>query len=108
MAIWAVVLVVGARLCGQASRSTLQSSTMSAWRARVDCNPPVIAIKGTPSRLMTGRMAVTSPTSPLLDSASTTSPGVTMPRSPWLASPGCTKNAGVPVEARVAAILRPT
>ena len=30
-----------------------------------------------------------------------------MPRSPWLASPGCTKNAGVPVEARVAAILRP-
>ena len=23
-----------------------------------------------------------------------------MPRSPWLASPGCTKNAGVPVEAK--------
>ena len=30
-----------------------------------------------------------------------------MPRSPWLASPGCTKNAGVPVEASVAAILPP-
>jgi len=29
-----------------------------------------------------------------------------MPRSPWLASPGCTKNDGVPVEASVAAILR--
>ena len=31
-----------------------------------------------------------------------------MPRSPWLASPGCTKKAGVPVEASVAAILRAT
>ena len=31
-----------------------------------------------------------------------------MPRSPWLASAGCTKNAGVPVEANVAAIFRPT
>src|SRR5262245_59201655 len=30
-----------------------------------------------------------------------------MPRSPWLASAGCTKNEGVPVEASVAAILRP-
>ena len=31
-----------------------------------------------------------------------------MPRSPWLASAGCTNIAGVPVEASVAAILRPT
>ena len=31
-----------------------------------------------------------------------------MPRSPWLASAGCTNSAGVPVEASVAAILRPT
>src|SRR5665811_440115 len=31
-----------------------------------------------------------------------------MPRSPWLASPGCTNSAGVPVEAKVEAILRPT
>ena len=30
-----------------------------------------------------------------------------MPRSPWLASAAWTKNAGVPVEAKVAAILRP-
>ena len=36
-----------------------------------------------------------------------TSSGVIMPRSPWLASAACTKNAGVPVEAKVAAILRP-
>src|SRR5690606_21412360 len=38
--------------------------------------------------------------------AITTSSLVIMPRSPWLASPGCTKNAGEPVLARVAAILR--
>src|SRR5580693_6881711 len=31
-----------------------------------------------------------------------------MPRSPWLASAACTKNAGVPVEASVAAIFLPT
>ena len=37
-----------------------------------------------------------------------TSSGAIMPRSPWLASLGCTKKAGVPVDARVAAILRPT
>ena len=37
-----------------------------------------------------------------------TSSGVIMPRSPWLASPGWTKKAGVPVEAKVAAILRAT
>ena len=37
-----------------------------------------------------------------------TSSSVIMPRSPWLASPGWTKWAGVPVEASVAAILRPT
>ena len=33
----------------------------------------------------------------------TTSPGAIMPRSPWLASAGCMKNAGVPVDASVAA-----
>ena len=31
-----------------------------------------------------------------------------MPRSPWLASLGCTKKAGVPVDAKVDAILRAT
>ena len=35
-----------------------------------------------------------------------TSSAVIMPRSPWLASAAWTKNAGVPVEAKVAAILR--
>ena len=33
---------------------------------------------------------------------------VSIPRSPWLASAGCTNCAGVPVEASVAAILRAT
>src|SRR3989344_1866907 len=108
MASWAVVLAVGAKFRGQASRSTLQSSTRSAWRASVDCSPPVIAISGAPRRLSTGRMAVSSPLSPLLEIARTRSSPVTMPRSPWLASAGCTKNAGVPVDASVAAILRPT
>jgi hypothetical protein len=37
-----------------------------------------------------------------------TSCSVIMPRSPWLASAGCTKNAGVPVLARVEAILLAT
>src|SRR3954471_7654448 len=38
--------------------------------------------------------------------AMNTSPLSTMPRSPWLASAGCTKYAGVPVLAMVEAILR--
>ncbi len=36
-----------------------------------------------------------------------TSSAVIMPRSPWPASAAWTKKAGVPVEAKVAAILRP-
>ena len=35
-----------------------------------------------------------------------TSPPSIIPRSPWLASAGCTKYAGVPVLASVEAILR--
>ena len=107
IAICAVVLAVGARLSGQASLSTPQSITTSAWFANVDCKPPVIAINGTPWRLSTGKMAANSSLSPLLEMARTTSLSRTMPKSPWLASPGCTNMAGVPVEASVAAILRP-
>ena len=58
-------------------------------------------------RLMIGRMVRISPVSPELEIASTMSGVVIMPRSPCEASPGCTKNAGVPVLARVAAILPP-
>ncbi len=64
-------------------------------------------ISGTPKRLIMGTMVRISPVLPELDSASTTSLRVIMPRSPWLASPGWTKKAGLPVLARVAAILPP-
>ena len=69
---------------------------------------PVIAMSGTPRRFRCGSSTSSSGVSPELDSASTTSARVIMPRSPWLASAGCRKNAGVPVEASVAAILPAT
>ena len=102
-----VVLAVGARFKGQASRSTLVSSTQSACLARLEVRPPVMPAIRTPWRLRAGSSDVSSWLSPLLEIASTMSLSVTMPRSPWLASAGCTKKAGVPVDARVAAILRP-
>lgn len=52
-------------------------------------------------------MSFNSLVSPEFDNNITTSSGVIIPRSPWLASPGWIKNDGVPVEARVAAILLP-
>ena len=52
-------------------------------------------------------MSASSGVSPELDSASTASLSTIMPRSPWLASAGCTYIAGDPVEASVAAILLP-
>ena len=107
-AICTVVLAVGARLRGQASFSTLLSSTTLACCARLDWGLPVMAISLMPWRLSTGSTRASSSLSPLLLMASTTSACVTMPRSPCPASAGCTKNAGVPVEASVAAILRPT
>ena len=48
-------------------------------------------------------MLPSSTLSPDHDSATIASSPVIMPRSPWLASLGCTKKAGVPVEAKVAA-----
>ena len=103
----AVVLAVGARFKGQASAGTPMSRCTVAMRASADCEFPVKAIKGTPNRLMTGRMVRISLVSPEFDSASTASSRVIMPTSPWLASPGWTKNEGVPVLARVAAIFPP-
>ena len=107
MASWAVVLAVGAKFSGQASWATLVSSTMSACCASEDCALPVSATSITCKRRRVGKIALSSALSPLLEIASTTSADVIMPRSPWLASPGCTNMAGVPVDARVAAILRP-
>ncbi len=72
-----------------------------AWSAGL----PVMAISLAPRRLTSGTMASSSALSPELDSAIITSCAVIMPRSPWLASAGCRKNAGVPVLASVEAIL---
>ena len=51
-------------------------------------------------------MSVSSALSPEFDKARIASLKLIMPRSPWLASAGWTKRAGVPVEASVAAIFR--
>ena len=104
----AVVLAVGARLSGQASSGTLTSSTAAAASARFELGAPVIVRRGTPRRFKCGTSSSSSGVSPEFDTASTTSMRVIMPRSPWLASAGCRKNAGVPVLASVAAILRAT
>ena len=64
-------------------------------------------MSGTRNRRVWLRMAANSLDSPLHDMANTMSSVVTMPRSPWLASLGCTNIAGVPVEASVDASLRP-
>ena len=69
---------------------------------------PVMATSGRPNRPACLTRSASSAVSPLFESARMASPGTTIPRSPWLASPGCTNRAGVPVEARVAAILRAT
>ena len=60
-----------------------------------------------PKRLSKGIMVINSSLSPEFESAMTTSSLVIMPRSPWLASAGCIKKAGVPVLAKVEAILLP-
>lgn len=91
MYVAASVLAVGARLSGQASCSTAQSSRMSACRARVESVRPVMLMSVAPRRLTCGTMRVSSSVSPELDRARNTSSRVTMPRSPWLASAGCTK-----------------
>ena len=52
-------------------------------------------------------MFFSSTVSPDQESARITSSWVIMPRSPWAASLGCTKKAGVPVEANVAATFWP-
>ncbi len=108
IAICAVVLAVGARLSVQASLSTAHDSTMSDTRASDESGRPVSATSVTPRRRSAGMMALSSLDSPEFEISRQTSPDVTMPRSPCAASAGCTKNDGVPVDASVAAILRPT
>ena len=102
----AVVLAVGTRFRGHASARTPQSRATSALRARVDPGAPVRQTSRAPTRRMVSIRRRISFVSPLCDRATTTSSSCTTPRSPWTASAGCRKNAGVPVLARVAAILR--
>ena len=103
----AVVLDVGASPSGQASSGTSIHKCTLDNRAIFDSGLPVTAITGTPIRWMTGIKVRISLDSPEFEIAKITSLSANTPRSPWLASPGCTKNAGVPVLARVAEILLP-
>ena len=103
----AVVLAVGARPSGHASTSTAASRCTSAACASELCSLPVSAMSRAPSRFRCGVSATSSSVSPEFDSMTTMSSAVIMPRSPCDASAGCTKNAGVPVDAKVAASLRP-
>ena len=67
-----------------------------------------MTMSGTARRFRCGSSSTSSGVSPELDSASTASVRVIIPRSPWPASAGCRKKAGVPVLASVAAILPAT
>jgi hypothetical protein len=69
---------------------------------------PVIAITLAPRRLIIGSTRRISSDSPELEITITTSSEVIIPGRQWLASPGCMKKAGVPVDASVDAILRAT
>ncbi len=101
-----VVLEVGARPSGQASSGALASRCTSAIADRREPGRPVIAIDAVALALerredgqdLVGLAGIRQRQHHVAS--------FTMPRSPWLASPGCRKKAGVPVEDRVAAILR--
>src|SRR6266404_4688972 len=87
----AVVLAVGARLWGQASCSTAASRSTSAWRASAESACPVMAINFAPRRFTSGTISSSSSLEPEYEMATNTSPLSIIPRSPWLASAGCTK-----------------
>src|SRR2546423_1365156 len=102
----AVVLAVGASVSGQASSATLASSTTSAWRASTESGSPVTAIRRTPRRLSWLTRPNSWSDAPLRDRRMATSCRPTIPRSPCSESTGWRNDAGVPVEVKVAAILR--
>ncbi len=103
----AVVLEVGARPSGQASWIFPKVKATSAFCGIGPLLSPLMVIKGISRRLIKGMSIMISSLLPELEIAISTSPGTSMPKSPCPASPGCIKNDGVPVEAKVAAILRP-
>lgn len=102
-----VVLEVGARFSGQASRETPVSRTISEYLARDEPVLPVMEMMGNSKRLMKGSRVSSSEVSPEKDMAMQTSPSWTMPRSPCRAFRESSKTVGVPVEFRVATILAP-
>src|SRR5438034_462622 len=89
----AVVLAVGARLWGQASCSTAASRSTSASRASAESARPVMAINFAPRRFTSGTISSSSSLDPEYEMATNTSPLSIIPRSPWLASAGCTKRS---------------
>src|SRR5213592_2173642 len=101
-----VVLAVGASVSGQASSATAASSTTTAWRARTEPGSPVTAMMGTPRRCSCSTRSNSSSVEPLLESRMATSSRPTIPKSPCNESTGWRNAAGVPVEVKVAAILR--
>jgi len=100
--------VVGAILAGHASRAAGRTSATVAARITIESAWLPRPITGQPSRCAWARIGHKSGVLPELDSTISRSSRVIMPRSPCAASAGWTKNAGVPVAASVAAILRPT
>ena len=91
MASIAVVEAVGARFSGQASRGIATEMRISAARATDDSGAPVIAIVRISRGRANSSSRTTSGVSPEYDSARTTSPAISIPRSPWLASPAWRK-----------------
>ena len=84
----AVVLDVGAKFSGQASRLT--ATVKCAWLAWPSGLSGLLLMPTSllPRRASSGSIATTSPDEPELLSPMTTSSLVIMPMSPWLASPG--------------------
>ncbi len=85
-----VVDVVGARPIGHASGIAGRSNTTSASSVSVLPAPEVITINGIEKRRVYSAISRSSGVSPEFESARTASSHVTIPRSPWLASPGWT------------------
>ena len=72
----------------QASRSTPQSRATSLAVARVEPRLQQKLTRASPLRLRVARRRRISSVSPLAERATTTSPGMSTPRSPWMASAG--------------------
>ena len=103
----AVVLEVGAKPKGQASSAEPNVNAISAFCGIGPLSSRLIVINGTPKCLISGINIMISSLLPEFEIAIRTSPRTSIPKSPCPASPGCMKKDGVPVEANVAAILRP-